>query len=76
MIRNPSVNSGDSSSIPGSERSPGGANGNPLQYSWLRKFQGQGSPVGYSPCDRKELDITEHTHTLTGCLGTLRLVPS
>ena len=25
----------DSGSIPGSERSPGGGNGNPLQYSYL-----------------------------------------
>ena len=29
----------DVGSIPGSRRSPGGANGNPLQYSWRRKWQ-------------------------------------
>ena len=28
-------NAGDVGSIPGSERSPGEGNGNPLQYSWL-----------------------------------------
>ena len=28
-------NAGDLSSIPGSGRSPGEGNGNPLQYSWL-----------------------------------------
>ena len=31
-------NAGDVSSIPGSGRSPGGAFGNPLQYSWLEKI--------------------------------------
>ena len=31
----PSANTGDSGSIAGSGRSPGGGNGNPLQYSCL-----------------------------------------
>ena len=35
MIKNPSANSGDNGLIPGSGRSPGGGNGNPLQYSCL-----------------------------------------
>ena len=38
MVKNPPANSGDaidSDSIPGSGRSPGGGNGNPLQYSCL-----------------------------------------
>ena len=30
-------NAGDTGSIPGSERSPGKRNGNPLQYSCLKK---------------------------------------
>ena len=34
--------------IPGSGRSPGGGNGNPLQYSCLKKSYGQRSLVGYS----------------------------
>ena len=33
MIKNPSANAGNAVSIPGSGRSPGGGNGNPLQYS-------------------------------------------
>ena len=33
VVRNPSANSGDLSSIPGWGRSPGEGNGNPLQYS-------------------------------------------
>ena len=35
MVKNLPANAGDVSSIPGSGRSPGGGNGNPLQYSCL-----------------------------------------
>ena len=38
-VKNPPANAGDArdtSSIPGSGRSPGGGNGNPLQYSCLK----------------------------------------
>ena len=35
VVKNPPANAGDEGSIPGSGRSPGGGNGNPLQYSWL-----------------------------------------
>ena len=34
-VKNPPANAGDLSSIPGSGRSPGEGNGNPLQYSCL-----------------------------------------
>ena len=37
VVRNLPANAGaagDMGSNPGSERSPGGGNGNPLQYSW------------------------------------------
>ena len=44
---------GDASSIPGSERTPGGGNGNPLQYSCLVL-------VGYSPWGCKKSDTNEH----------------
>ena len=50
-------NAGDLGSIPGSGRSPGEGNGNPLQYSG--ESQGQWSLVGYSPLGRKESDMTE-----------------
>ena len=33
---------GDPGSIPGSRRSPGAGNGNPLQYSWLKNSMGGG----------------------------------
>ena len=49
VVKNPAVNAadaGDAGSIPGSERSPGKGNGNPLQYSCLEKCHGQRSLVG------------------------------
>ena len=61
VVKNPPANAGapgDSGSIPGLGRSPGGGNGNPLQYFCLG-----------NPTDRRviELDMTEwteHIHTL------------
>ena len=41
-------NAGDVSLIPGSRRSPGEENGEPLQYSCLKSHE-QRSLVGYSP---------------------------
>ena len=35
VVKNPPANAGDMGSIPGSGISPGGGNGNPLQYSCL-----------------------------------------
>ena len=35
MVKNPPANTGDTCSIPGSGRSPGEGNDNPLQYSCL-----------------------------------------
>ena len=35
VVKNSTVNAGDSGLIPGLERSPGERNGNPLQYSYL-----------------------------------------
>ena len=40
MVKNPPANAGDVSSIPGPERSPGGGNGNPLQYYCLENLMG------------------------------------
>ena len=46
---------GDQGSIPGSGRSPGGGNGNPLQYSLVNSMDRR----AYSPWGHKELDTTE-----------------
>ena len=35
VVKNPAANAGDMGLIPGSGRSPGEGNGNPLQYSCL-----------------------------------------
>ena len=49
MVKNPSANAGDMSSIPGSGTSPGEGNGNPLQYSCLGNPMDRGAWPSYSP---------------------------
>ena len=51
------LQSGRPGSIPGSGRSPGEWNGNPLQCSCLENPHRQRSLVGYSPWGQKESDI-------------------
>ena len=61
MVKNPPANAGDTRDaglIPGSGRSPGEGNGNPLQYSFLGKFHGQRSLAGSSPWGHKDSDTT------------------
>ena len=61
-VKNPPANAGDTGdagSIPGSGRSTGGEQDNPLQDSCLENPHGQRSPVGYIPQGRKELAMTE-----------------
>jgi len=43
VVRNLPANARDAGSIPGSGRSPGGGNGNPLQYSCLENLIGRGA---------------------------------
>ena len=50
MVKASAYNAGDPGLIPGLGRSPGGGNGNPLQYSCLEWR----SLAGYSPWDCKE----------------------
>ena len=54
-VKASACNEGDLGSIPGSGRSPGEGNGNPLQYSCLE------NPMD-SPRGRKESDTTERLH--------------
>ena len=49
VVQNPPANAGDVGSIPGSRRSPGEGNGNPLQYSCLG-----------NPMDRRAWRATIH----------------
>ena len=43
VIKNPPADAGDLGSIPGSERSPGEGNGNPLQHSCLGNPRDRGA---------------------------------
>ena len=43
VVKNPPVNAGDAGLIPGSGRSPGEGNGNPLQYSCLENPMDRGA---------------------------------
>ena len=54
VAKNPPTNEGDVSLIPGSERSPGVGNGNPLQYSCLGNPMDRGSLAGCRPQGHKE----------------------
>ena len=56
---------GDAGSIPGSRRSSGEGNGNPLQSSCLQKPHGERSLAGYRPWSCKESDRTERLSTHT-----------
>ena len=54
VVNNLPVNAEDAGLIPGSGRSPGGGNDNPLQYSYLENSIDRGTSRGH-----KELDTTE-----------------
>ena len=56
-VKNLPANAGDMGSIPGSGRSPGVGNGNPLQNSGLENHMDR-SLAGCSPWGLKELDTT------------------
>ena len=68
MVKSPTASSGDAGDmglIPGLGRSTGKGNDNPLQYSCLGKSYGQRRLAGYSPCGRKQSDMTEATYHTT-----------
>ena len=57
-------NEGDLGSIPGLGRSPGGWQGNSLQYSCLENPHGQRRLVGYNPWGHRESDMTKQARPL------------
>ena len=57
---------GDTSSLPVSERSPGEGNGNPLEYSCLGNPMDRGAWQATVHGVAKESDTTEHTHVMKG----------
>ena len=66
---------GDLGLISGLGRSPGGGNGNPLQYSCLENPHGQVSLASYSPWGHKDSDTTERLSTEQGWYLAPVLVP-
>ena len=71
LVKNPPASAGDLGSVPGLRRSPGGRNGNPLQYSCLENPMDRGT---WQAADHgiaqswTQLSIhthTQHTHTHT-----------
>ena len=64
MVKNLPASAGDTRDmglIPGTGRSLGVGNGNPLQYSCWGNLLGQRSLAGYCPWGCKELNVTEYT---------------
>ena len=59
VVKNPPANARDASSIPGSGRSPGEGNGNPLQYSCLENPMDRGAWQATVYVVIKEWDTTE-----------------
>ena len=62
VVKNPPANAGDSGDmglIPGLRRSPGGGNGNPLQYSSLENHMDRGAWQATVHGSHKESDSTE-----------------
>ena len=71
-IKASAYNAGDLGSIPGSRKSPGDGNGNPLQYSCLENpMDGGAWWAAYSPWGREEADTRErlHFHFSLACIG-------
>ena len=62
VVMNPPANAGDAGFIPGSGRSPGGGNSNPLQYSE--------EPGGYGPWSNKRVghDLQVNNKNTSECI--------
>ena len=65
-------NEGDPGSIPGSGRSPGEGNRNPLQYSCLENPMDRGAWLATVHGINKESDTTERLHYHYGCEDWIR----
>ena len=66
MVKNPPTNAGDTGLIPGSGRSPGGGNDNPLQYSCLERSMDRGAwqaTIHGVAKSQTQLSHWTHTHT-------------
>ena len=64
VVENPPAKAGDMGSIPGSGRSPGGGNGNPLQCPCCDNPMDRGAWRAAVYGGLKELDLPEHAHSI------------
>ena len=62
MVKRPPANAGDTSSIPGWGRSPGGGNGSPLRYPYLGNPTDRGAWGVTVHGVAKELDLFRHIY--------------
>ena len=65
VLKNPPANAGDTGLIPGSRRSPGEGNGNPLQYSCL-EIPGTEEPGGlmeFTGLQKSQTQLSDFTFT-------------
>ena len=69
MVKTLSANAGDTGSIPGLGRSPGGGNGNPIQYSCLGNPMDRGAWRATVHGVTKESDMTEQLSTQDICIN-------
>ena len=64
MVKNPPTNAGDTGLIPGSGRSPGGGNDNPLQYSCLESSMDRGAwQATIHGVAKSQTQLSHWTHT-------------
>ena len=75
VVKESACNVGDPGSIPGSGRSPGEGNGNPLQYSYLEKSMDRGvwqaSVHGVTKSWTRLSNHATQTTVLSGSLGSV-----
>ena len=69
VVKNPPAHAGDTGSIPGSGRFPGGGNGNPFQYSCLKNAMDRGAWQAASPWGHKELSTAEQPNSSSNSLA-------
>ena len=70
MVKNPPANAGDAHSIPGSGRSLGGGNGNPVQYSCL------GNPMDRGTWQATVHEVAKRVRELQCFLKLFNLFPA
>ena len=74
MVKNLPANAGDAGSIPGSGRSHGEGNGNPLQYSCLENPINRGAWWATVHGVTKDLDMNERLETTQQQISCLEIV--